>query len=473
MKQRMILSLALILFVVLAICLRLPTDKPDQRGAPADELTQNTQTQGNVERTDYVDEKGRVTYARDKRWATKVVTRDGARHTALEEYFDENGAPAPQSGGNYAVLRAYDDNDKNTLVTYLDAGGRPMNTTNGYARIIKAYDDRGRQTTEFYFDAGGAAAVSTNGAHGFRREYPDEGRDYRMTYLGLDGRTVAIRTGYAVVARRLNDKSKVVEERYFDANGAPCPAKDGEYGFQKEYDDEGHETSVVYLDAAGKPARTRRGYAIVKKRYDAKGKLITQMYYDAQGRPATNPRGHYGTDESRGVSTPLTRSGRVKLDLDHILRTYPMSVVALCLIATALSALLSKRLNVLMLAGYLGFIAYMTLMYRAEVGNRINLEPFWSYRLSLTSAATRREIIDNILLFVPLGAMMYRLFGSPWALLVPLMLSVSVELAQYTFAIGLCEFDDVFNNTMGGCIGYLMGMAMRWPFPEKDGAVPL
>ena len=57
--------------------------------------------------------------------------------------------------------------------------------------------------------------------------------------------------------------------------------------------------------------------------------------------------------------------------------------------------------------------------------------------------------------------LLYRLFGDPRALLIPLALSAGVEIIQFIFSIGLCELDDIFNNTLGACIGWLMGMTLR------------
>ena len=467
MKRRMLSILALTIFVVLSFWLRPAAEKTDLRGESSDKLIRRVETEGNVERTEYVDAEGNLTYARDKRWAAMVKTRDDQAGTVLEEYFDENGAPAPQYNGNCATLRTYDENRKNTQTVYLDDRGQQMNLGSGYARVNKAYDDKGRQISEFYFDTEDRPAAVSSGAYGFRREYPDEGRDYRMTYLGLDGQPMTIQSGYSALTRRLNADGRVIEERYYALDGAPCPASQGEYGFRKAYDAEGHETMITYLGRDGEPAMTSLGYAIVKNTYDDEGKLSRQMYFDEQGQPKAQPRGEYGTGYRDGKSFPLNASGSWKFDLNYILRTYPVTVLVFGLIATLLSALLSRRMNVLLLALYLVFIAYMTLMYRNEAANRLNLELFWSYRMVFRTHTMRGDLLDNIWLFIPLGAMLYRVFDNPRALLIPLMTSVSVELIQYVFGIGLCELDDVFNNTLGGCIGYLMGAMLR-PKPQGN-----
>ena len=37
-----------------------------------------------------------------------------------------------------------------------------------------------------------------------------------------------------------------------------------------------------------------------------------------------------------------------------------------------------------------------------------------------------------------------------------IMFSAAIEITQYFTGRGLCEFDDVFNNTLGACIGFII-----------------
>ncbi|MFR5118576.1 MAG: VanZ family protein [Ruminococcus sp.] len=39
-------------------------------------------------------------------------------------------------------------------------------------------------------------------------------------------------------------------------------------------------------------------------------------------------------------------------------------------------------------------------------------------------------------------------------LLMSLVFSAGIEITQYITGRGLCEFDDVFNNTLGACVGF-------------------
>ena len=49
------------------------------------------------------------------------------------------------------------------------------------------------------------------------------------------------------------------------------------------------------------------------------------------------------------------------------------------------------------------------------------------------------------------------------------LLSVFVEILQYVTGTGLCEFDDVFNNSLGGLIGFGLAMLAVRMFPKVKG----
>lgn len=88
--------------------------------------------------------------------------------------------------------------------------------------------------------------------------------------------------------------------------------------------------------------------------------------------------------------------------------------------------------------------------YSGDVGDL-----FWSYRLFFRSQSVRTEILNNIWLFVPLGAILYRLWPNLRILIIPVALSLCIELIQYCAGIGLAEFDDVISNGLGALMGYL------------------
>lgn len=91
----------------------------------------------------------------------------------------------------------------------------------------------------------------------------------------------------------------------------------------------------------------------------------------------------------------------------------------------------------------------------------LNLELFWSYRLFKVSSELKMEILNNIWLFIPLGAILYRLYPKWRVVLLPIIVSVVIEVAQYILGVGLCELDDVISNGIGGLIGVAVCMHLR------------
>lgn len=121
-----------------------------------------------------------------------------------------------------------------------------------------------------------------------------------------------------------------------------------------------------------------------------------------------------------------------------------------------------KFIPVLFLIIYLLFIFYITLFARSfSLEQSSKLEPFWSYVKWFKGAnGYGREILLNIALFIPLGyylVCVLKGWGKKRADVisvgVSLLVSVSIETVQYIDGLGLCEFDDVFNNVLGACLG--------------------
>ena len=150
--------------------------------------------------------------------------------------------------------------------------------------------------------------------------------------------------------------------------------------------------------------------------------------------------------------------GFLRVLLYQIHWTVVLSGIALCVV----SLRGSRKLNSFLLAAYLVFIVYMTLMGREAGNGRLQLKLFWSYRLFWSNPKVRMEILNNIWLFVPLGTILYRLFPRFYIVFVPILISIAVEVSQYLLGVGLCELDDVVSNGLGGLIGILVGFVVDW-----------
>ncbi len=418
-------------------------------GLPSSELQQLTSEDGNVTRVDYM-LNGVLTYATDRHYATLLRTKTG--NTLLEQYYDENGRPAQQTSGYYALLREYDENKRNYKLTFLGPDLEPVLNTAGYSTWIRSYNEQGLTETERYYGVDGSPVATKYGYYARRLSYEDQ-RNTETVYLDRNDEPVVCELGYAILKRTFYENGRTENEFYYDDKGLPIALQDGAYGIHREYDEEGRNCAFTYLGINGEPILIRSGYATVKRTFYPDNSVKTEMYYDAEDQPVALTKGQYGTLRADGKTILLDADGEPFFHLGNFLYGNPVSVPVLGLIVVLLSVIAGRRGNTVLLVLYLVFILYMTLMERSRGDMRANLEIFWSYKQILSSSSLRFEILSNIWLFIPLGAILYSLTGEPWSLILPVLLSASIEVTQYFTGFGLAEIDDVISNGLGGIIG--------------------
>ena len=81
------------------------------------------------------------------------------------------------------------------------------------------------------------------------------------------------------------------------------------------------------------------------------------------------------------------------------------------------------------------------------------------------------EIIMNVLVFIPLGFLLAFSFQNIkfWqSILIGCLISISIEALQYFYKLGMAEFDDVFHNTFGVLIGYILYKIMYFLLRNKS-----
>jgi glycopeptide antibiotics resistance protein len=130
--------------------------------------------------------------------------------------------------------------------------------------------------------------------------------------------------------------------------------------------------------------------------------------------------------------------------------------------------LLSKTILVLYLLFLLWLILFK-LSLEMPVANyqmqTINFLPF------INIQENPREVIDNLIIFIPFGLLLGVNFKQMtlWRRLVYIFaFSISVELLQYAFAIGIADITDIITNTAGGLIGLLLyDISRRYIHDEK------
>lgn len=108
-----------------------------------------------------------------------------------------------------------------------------------------------------------------------------------------------------------------------------------------------------------------------------------------------------------------------------------------------------------------GAILYATILTRSEGGTGLILTPFATFTAARQQPEFYREMLMNVFLFFPLGLTLSNALPRKWhrwgriilTTLIGCALSAGIECAQYRYALGMAEVDDVICNTLGAFIG--------------------
>lgn len=106
-------------------------------------------------------------------------------------------------------------------------------------------------------------------------------------------------------------------------------------------------------------------------------------------------------------------------------------------------------------------VLYTTLLTRTSGGYEVILTPFAALVAARVQPELYREMLMNVFLFFPLGLTLSNALPRRWnrwlrigvTTLAGCLLSAGIEYAQYRFALGLAETDDVLCNTLGALLG--------------------
>lgn len=106
-------------------------------------------------------------------------------------------------------------------------------------------------------------------------------------------------------------------------------------------------------------------------------------------------------------------------------------------------------------------ILYATILTRTPGDYEVILTPFATFVAARQQPELYREMLMNVFLFLPLGLTLSNALPRKWnrwsriilTMLVGCALSAGIEYAQYRYALGMAEVDDVICNTLGAFIG--------------------
>lgn len=147
----------------------------------------------------------------------------------------------------------------------------------------------------------------------------------------------------------------------------------------------------------------------------------------------------------------------------------PAVVYVIALIVLIASAVILTKCNSckckmkvfcgLFLIEYIFMILGTTVIFRKVLRkSRYNITPFWSYQENRNELFLPETIV-NIFMFVPVGFLLGYIFKkkSWWqTIMIGVSISLLIEIVQFILKKGFSEFDDVFHNTLGCTIGYLL-----------------
>lgn len=439
--------------------------------AYADEITRSTSLRRIVVEDDngltriyYNNDDGALAFAADMHYALLTITK--TENTALYEYYDIDGNPSIQPGGYYSRLYTYNNKHQNDKITYLGIDKKPIIITAGYSVERHYFNEKGELEKVYYLDTYEKPINTPNYGYGSYRIYNDRGENIITIYLDADNLPMLTNQGCAIKHMEYYDdiklKGKYKRVFFFDAEENPIALSLGQYGMYKEYDEYGRDILITYLDQDGKPTRTNSGYTTVKKTFNEDDTVRTVMYYDELGNPIKLAEGQYGIKYEGKRIIYLDENGNSIFNLKSILYSSEWIVFLACILIMLASALTSKRINVFILTMYLFFVLYMTLLFRTEASSGAYLRPFHSYMKAYLNTEVRWGILNNILLFIPIGFILNRLKPCKKILMIPVFFSLLVEVLQYVFNVGTLEFDDLLNNSIGCSVGFGLAQIYRY-----------
>lgn len=383
-------SITICLFIIMIFFPFLAEDKKNNNI----ELSTKETIDGNNYRFDYIDENGIVTIDPEKGYSTMIQIRDEDGHAIVERYYNTKEEPVMCSGGYYGIHRIYQD-DVCVEYTLVDQDGNPMEVEAGYSTIKQTY----------------------------------------------------------------NNKNQVIEIYYYDKDGSQTILSLGQYGEQREYDVDGNNYITTYIDDLGNPIENNEGYSTICREYNEDGQITFEWFYDLDGKQVDIGRGQYGIlriyeNDEYVESVPVNINGHKLFSLDQLLSKTPWLVGVAAIVLIFLTILLNLKGRIILFICYVLFIFYMTLFFRENGSQQYEFKLFWSYLQFFESPTLGLEVLNNIWLFIPFGALLCSLKKKKRVLLFAIALSVFIEGMQYIFGLGLCELDDIIGNSLGAWLGW-------------------
>ena len=103
-------------------------------------------------------------------------------------------------------------------------------------------------------------------------------------------------------------------------------------------------------------------------------------------------------------------------------------------------------------------------MEALDRGRALNLIPF-HYGKGIGGAYHLKEMLDNVLIFMPMGILPKSKFYTKLLLIAGT--SLCLEIAQYVLAVGRTDITDLITNTAGGFLGLALYGIVNWLLKDR------
>ena len=217
----LIVILTIISTISVSLCIK-PHLRSSAQSINRSDILQLVITQeNNIQRADYYDQYGKITFASDKQYASRIRTTENK--SVVEEYFDENGKPSKQKSGHFAALYEYDEEGHIIKISYLGNKHEPVYISSGYSIIKYEYNENGKIEKESYYDINGKPVKTKSFGNECHREYDENGNNIKTVYLDETGKPIVTAQGFSIRKMSYYDdglsKGKIKCDFFYDNNG--------------------------------------------------------------------------------------------------------------------------------------------------------------------------------------------------------------------------------------------------------------
>ena len=148
-------------------------------------------------------------------------------------------------------------------------------------------------------------------------------------------------------------------------------------------------------------------------------------------------------------------------DIIVIILIILLSLLIVFFVSKTIKIKISQAVAAVLFITVVLIILTLTVFGRIPGERQMQIIPFWSYgEILCGNRYVLKQVILNIVLFVPIGIVLPFLLNKKVSLEIALVMvwvfSSIIEVLQLVTCRGLCEFDDIFHNSLGCMIGCMI-----------------